>query len=146
MITLSRAHAKLIILAYNYYRVMSYIYTLGIILFMVFVISGAMLIIKGFTNNTEYGQTSAILFFSGLFATILVCLSTSSYEGVCWLSNLSLLFGVVSLVCGLAARFIEGKVSTSVFWILTLILLPLGIFCRWWIMAQEYVLPTVNMY
>lgn len=125
---------------------MDYIYILGVILFVVFVISGVMLIFKGFADDTEYGQIPGILFFSGLFATVLVCLSTSSNEGISWLSNLSLLFGVASLVCGLVAQFIEREVTTSVFWVLALLLLPLGIFCRWWVMTQEYVFHVLDMF
>ncbi len=43
---------------------MSYIYILGIILFVVFVISNLMLILLGFSNDNGYGQLPGILFLA----------------------------------------------------------------------------------
>lgn len=125
---------------------MSYIYILGIILFAVFVLSNFMLIFLGFTNDKGYGQLPGILFFSGLFATVLVCLATSSNTGISWLSNMALLFGVVALICGLISQFIDGTVDTALFWVLALLLIPLGLFCRWWVMTQEYVFSVLNIF
>lgn len=85
---------------------MSYIYILGIFLFVVFVLSNLVLILRGFSNDKGYGQLPGILFFSGLFATALICLSTSSNIGISWLSNITLLFGVIALICGLISQFI----------------------------------------
>lgn len=68
------------------------------------------------------------MFFSGLFTTALVCLATSSNMKISRLSNLSLLFGVMALICGLISQFIDKDVNATLFWILALFLIPLGIF------------------
>ncbi len=125
---------------------MSYIYILGIILFVVFVLSNLVLILRGFLNDKGYGQLPGILFFSGLFATALICLATSSNTGISWLSNITLLFGVIALICGLISQFIDGTVDIALFWILALLLIPLGIFCRWWVMTQDYVFSVLNIF
>lgn len=119
---------------------------LGIILFIIFGVSGIMIIISGLINDLECRHFPSIMFFSGLFGTILICLSTYSNLGINWLSNISLILGVLSLICALIAHFLTKEVKISIFWSLTVLLLPLGLFCRWWVMTQENIMDVLPLF
>lgn len=119
---------------------------LGLILFVVFIVSGIMIIISGLTEDGDCGHFPSIMFFSGLFGTALVCLSTSSNLGISWLSNISLVLGVLSLICALIAHFVNKEVHIGIFWVLTILLLPLGLFCRWWVMTQESIIEFLHLF
>ena len=115
------------------------IYSLGIILQLMFLLSGLAIISKGFVKPNRENHFVSIMIFSGLFGTILSCLADGSNIGFEIMSYMSLALGVLALVCAFVANFIDKCETKKNFWFLALFLIPIGLLCYWCMQTQEYI-------
>lgn len=105
------------------------IYYLGVILQMMFLLSGLAIIAKGFVKSDRDNHFASIMVVSGLFGTILLCLSKVSNFGFETMSYMSLSLGVLALVSAFVANFIDKCEAKRNFWLLSLFLFPIGLIC-----------------
>lgn len=99
------------------------IYYLGVILQMMFLLSGLAIIVKGFVKSDRDNHFDSIMVVSGLFGTILICLSKVSNLGYETMSYMSLALGVLALVSAFVANFIERCEAKRIFGLLVLFFL-----------------------
>lgn len=118
---------------------MNIIFYLGLILQIVFLLSGLAIIGKGFKERNEDKPFVSIMLVSGLFGTILVCLAKASNAGIEAMTYMSLSLGVLALVSAFIANFIDRSESNGYFWFLSLFLIPIGLLCYWWVQTQDYI-------
>ena len=118
---------------------MKIIFYLGLILQIVFLLSGLAIIGKGFKERNEDKPFVSIMLVSGLFGTILVCLAKASNAGIEAMAYMSLSLGVLALVSAFIANFIDRSESNGYFWFLSLFLIPIGLLCYWWVQTQDYI-------
>ena len=118
---------------------MDIMFYLGIILLIVFLLSGLAIITKGFINQKDEDHFISIMLASGFFGTVLLCLSKASNLGIEAMAYMSLSLGVLALVCAFVANFINKKDSNSYLWFLVLFLIPIGLLCYWWVQTQGHV-------
>mgnify|MGYP006920102574 CR=1 FL=1 len=103
---------------------MDIIFYLGVILLIVFLLSGLAIIAKGFVYQNDDDHFISIMLISGLFGTILLCLSKASNLGIEAMAYMSLSLGVLALVSAFVANFINKSDSNGYFWFLALFQSP----------------------
>lgn len=96
---------------------------------MMFLLSGLAIIAKGFVKSDRDNHFASIMVVSGLFGTILLCLSKVSNFGFETMSYMSLALGVLALISAFVANFIDKCETKRNFWLLSLFLFPIGLIC-----------------